>query len=367
MSMSTATKTAETMPLVSVIIPIYNVEKYLKECIDSVLNQTYRNIEIILVDDGSSDGCGAMCDAYAEQDERVRVIHTSNKGPSAARNSGMDIATGEFITFLDSDDWLCKGAVEGYVQCFAKHSGLDLVESQIYLVSSGGSCNVNDCVGDSQAEMRILTGAELMERFCTELYSFSLPSASNKCYRRSLLQGHRFIEDRVYEDLEFNLRLYPHVKSYMRWEQVTYYYREIRPGSITDQDAASTKKLSQLHDCCENLKQIVLDLEKQRSEGVLMVGAVSVEEYRNYVLTWFMTFLQDPPNCPLLHAYMRRKLMPVLRPYVEFVVSRPFHSQRKGLVFAHRMMGFSYPLYMYVFLPLLFKYSKLKKKLGLFR
>ena len=99
-----------------------------------------------------------------------------------------------------------------------------------------------------------------------------------------------------------------------------------------------------------------------------MVGAVSVEEHRNYVLMWLVSFLLDPINCPLLlHSHMWRKLMPVLRPYVEFVVSRPFHSQRKGLVLAHRMMGFSYPLYMYVFLPLLFKYHKVKKKLGLLR
>ena len=104
--MSTSFKTYVVMPLVSVIIPIYKVEKYLAECIDSVINQTYHNIEIILVDDGSPDGCGAMCDAYAAQDERVRVIHCPNGGLSAARNSGVDIATGEFITFLDSDDWM---------------------------------------------------------------------------------------------------------------------------------------------------------------------------------------------------------------------------------------------------------------------
>ena len=91
MSMSTATKTAETMPLVSVIIPIYNVEKYLKECVDSVLNQTYRNLEIILVDNGSPDGCGAMCDTYAAQDDRVRVIHKTNDGQSSAQNTVLEV------------------------------------------------------------------------------------------------------------------------------------------------------------------------------------------------------------------------------------------------------------------------------------
>ena len=365
--MSTASKTSESAPLVSVIIPIYKVEDYLAECVDSVINQTYRNLEIILVDDGSPDGCGVMCDTYAEQDERVRVIHRPNGGLSAARNSGMDIATGEFITFLDSDDWMYRGTIEGYMQCFAKHPELDLVESGTYCTSSGEKCNVGEYIGDLQAEDRLLTGAELLRVFSVNMYTVSMPAAWNKCYRTELLRGHCFVEGRVYEDLEFQLRLYPHVKSYMRWEQVNYYYRVSRPGSITDHGAANTKKLSQLHDCFENLKQIVLDLEKQRSEGVFMVGAVSVEEYRNYVLTWLMSFLQDPPNCPLLHSHMRRKLMPVLRPYVEFVVSRSFHSQRKGLVLAHRMMGFSYPLYMHVFRPLLFKYSKLKKKLGLSR
>ena len=107
--MCTAPRSSEVKPLVSVIIPVYKVEDYLAECVDSVINQTYRNLEIILVDDGSPDGCGAMCDAYAELDERVRVIHRVNGGLSAARNSGMDIATGEL-----SRSWIAMtGCTQG--------------------------------------------------------------------------------------------------------------------------------------------------------------------------------------------------------------------------------------------------------------
>lgn len=91
---------------ISVIIPIYNVEKYLKKCLDSIINQTYRNLEIILVDDGSPDNCGKICDIYAERDKRIKVIHKQNAGVAAARNSGIDIATGKWVAFIDSDDWL---------------------------------------------------------------------------------------------------------------------------------------------------------------------------------------------------------------------------------------------------------------------
>ena len=94
--------------MVSVIIPIYNVEKYIRQCIDSVLNQTYTQIEIILVDDGSPDNCGAICDEYAERDNRIKVIHKENGGLSDARNAGLAIAQGDFVYFLDSDDYLRK-------------------------------------------------------------------------------------------------------------------------------------------------------------------------------------------------------------------------------------------------------------------
>ena len=101
--MNTSLTTAESTPLFSVIIPVYKVEDYLAECVDSVINQTYRNLEIILVDDGSPDGCGAMCDAYAAQDKRVRVLHKENGGLSSARNAGLEVMTGEWLLFVDSD------------------------------------------------------------------------------------------------------------------------------------------------------------------------------------------------------------------------------------------------------------------------
>ena len=99
-------------PLISVIIPVYKVELYLRECIDSVLAQTYQNLEVILVDDGSPDQCGSICEQYAEKDNRVCVIHKENGGLSDARNAGIDVAKGEYIGFVDSDDWVAPDMYE---------------------------------------------------------------------------------------------------------------------------------------------------------------------------------------------------------------------------------------------------------------
>lgn len=224
-----------------------------------------------------------MCDAYAEQAERVLVIHRPNGGLSAACNSGMGIATGEFITFLDSDDWMYQEAIEGYMQCFAKHPELDLVESGIYFADSGDPCNVGEYIGDLQAEDRVLTGAELMEQFCMDLYPASNPSAWNKCYRTQLLQGRRFADGRLYEDLEFQLRLYPQVKAYLLWSQVNYYYRVNRTGAITQQDDAAI--LSSVGDCYENVQQIIWDIEEQMSRGMTMSGGISAADHRLYVIS----------------------------------------------------------------------------------
>ena len=98
--------------LVSIIVPVYKVEQYLKRCMDSVLNQTYKNIEVILVNDGSPDNCPALCDEYAKIDSRVRVIHKENGGLSSARNVALDIMKGDYVFFVDSDDWLALDTLE---------------------------------------------------------------------------------------------------------------------------------------------------------------------------------------------------------------------------------------------------------------
>ena len=115
------------MPLISVIVPIYNVEKYLDRCVDSIINQTYKNLEIILVDDGSPDNCPQMCDDYAKKDSRIKVVHKENGGLSDARNVGMEVATGEYVSFIDSDDYISLDFYETLLETIVDNDS-DIVE-----------------------------------------------------------------------------------------------------------------------------------------------------------------------------------------------------------------------------------------------
>lgn len=117
-------------PLISVIVPIYNVEKYLARCVDSMVNQTYKNLEIILVDDGSPDCCPQMCDDYAEKDSRIKVVHKKNGGLSDARNAGMAVATGEYISFIDSDDYVSDDFFECLLDVMNKENS-DIAECSV--------------------------------------------------------------------------------------------------------------------------------------------------------------------------------------------------------------------------------------------
>ena len=122
------------MKLLTIVVPSYNVEKYLNRCVDSVLKQTYKNLEIILVDDGSTDCSGKICDSIKEKDCRVNVIHKQNGGLSSARNAGLDVATGDFIGFIDSDDWVTEDMYEYLLGLFNKYE-VEIVSCSYILAS----------------------------------------------------------------------------------------------------------------------------------------------------------------------------------------------------------------------------------------
>jgi len=127
-----------TAPKVSIIVPVYNAERHLERCVDSILSQEFQDVELILVDDGSTDGSPALCDAYAGRDSRVRAIHRENGGVSVARNAGIDVARGEYLQFLDADDWITTDATKLLVRAMEENR-VDMVIADFFRVV-GGLC-----------------------------------------------------------------------------------------------------------------------------------------------------------------------------------------------------------------------------------
>lgn len=119
---------SSTRPLLSVLVPVYNVAPYLEQCLDSILSQPYSCLEVLVIDDGSTDGSGALCDRYAERDQRIRVVHQANAGLSAARNTAMDLMQGEFFTCVDSDDWLTEDAFSAPMSYLEANPLIDVLE-----------------------------------------------------------------------------------------------------------------------------------------------------------------------------------------------------------------------------------------------
>ncbi len=187
----------ENVPLISVIIPVFKTERYLERCVESVRNQTYQNLEIILIDDGSPDHCGVMCDAYAQQDARIRVIHQENAGQASARNRGLDIAKGEYIGFVDSDDYIDTGM---YYSLYAL-----LVKNDAHIACCG------TCVVDEQGKTKSTfnnptEGIILYDRdqaLGEHLHNTRITSSlCDKLYAVEIFNGIRMIEGMIYEDLE---------------------------------------------------------------------------------------------------------------------------------------------------------------------
>lgn len=179
---------------ISVIVPVYKVEEYLDRCIQSIMNQTYKNFELILVDDGSPDCCAQICDEWKKRDERIRVIHKKNGGLSSARNVGLDIATGEYINFVDSDDWMTPDALE-HLYWLCKEYEAD------FSTASWERTDGNNIVEQSDYKITLLNQEEFLQRFFKVGTQENVQYTWAKLYRSELFQSIRFPEGLILEDL----------------------------------------------------------------------------------------------------------------------------------------------------------------------
>lgn len=212
------------MAKVSVIVPVYNVEKHINRCVDSILNQTMQDLEVILVDDGSTDRSGEICDEYKERDIRIKVIHKKNGGLSDARNTGERNATAEYIIFLDSDDYIHKEMLET-LYLPIKEQGVELSVCGVYNVYGAEEIPQYSCIEEflctgSEAFGLILEGNKIPGTIC------------NKMIKKEIADKICFPVERLYEDVFYTLKLMPLVKQVHVTTKPMYYYVH-RQGSIT--------------------------------------------------------------------------------------------------------------------------------------
>jgi GT2 family glycosyltransferase len=214
-------------PLVSVIIPVYNVERYLRRCVASVLHQTYTNLEVYLVDDGSTDGCPELCDDFAKKDARVKVIHKENGGLSDARNAALDTCRGAFIFCLDSDDFITEDTIDGLYRSLVKN-GAD--------IASCGFINhyLQMPEVDTKHEKELVLDAEAaLENM---LYQKDVTtSAWGKLYKRELFDGIRYPKGKICEDLDTTYKLFSRSKVVVVNTAVKLFYQQRTDSIINSQ------------------------------------------------------------------------------------------------------------------------------------
>lgn len=218
--------------LISIIVPVYNVKEYVRNCLDSIIAQTYQNIEILVIDDGSTDGSGQICDEVAKKDTRIKVVHTTNHGLSVARNTGLDMARGEYIGLVDSDDCISPWMYETLLKCAEKEK-VDIVVADFQRIS-----NENKYVWEqvTKRNEEIISGEDALCRLCYsqgkhDMVKFVL--VTNKLYAKSLFDEVRFREGIVHEDEDVMYQLLGNASKVGVLDISLYGYLK-RPGSITD-------------------------------------------------------------------------------------------------------------------------------------
>ena len=297
--------------MISVIVPVYNVEEYLEECLESIKNQTYSNIEVILVNDGSTDNSQAICERYCQQDPRFHLINQENQGQSVARNNGVAASTGELITFVDSDD-VVSAKYLGNLYAYMTEE-IDLIECEYRVTRT-----VFDTLKELENPQIVFEGnsEEAVIKSCNYGLSYS-PVC--KLYRRHLVEDFPFLTGVIYEDIYHGIGLLKFIRKMVRLDYVGYYYRE--HSNSTMRRRFSEKNLD-LFTCCDKL----VDLFALDETLIPYIGKFLVQ----MVTTHYKDFIEK--NNPYQNLYEEK-----LREYIKLVEKSPEVARSSKMVTLYRL------------------------------
>lgn len=292
------------MDRISVIVPVYNVEKYLDKCVVSILMQTHTNLEVILIDDGSTDSSAVICDKYAELDSRVKVVHQENGGLCRARNKGLELATGAYIAFVDSDDYIKEGMYERLLKEMHLHEADMAICNLQQFDDSGKEYEKPDCI-----EYEVVNGGKLLSRL-TLKKAWVYTVVWNRLYKREIFKEVRFPEGKIREDEFVALPIYTACSKIVLIRDAYYYYR------INSNSIMSNKRNVKQLDAVEAVYNRFLEYEK-RGWNDMLPGAYICG--RNHLQIWkFIKFSTKEDKCRKkeilqMFRYMMKKCSCVVR------------------------------------------------------
>ena len=257
--------------MISVIVPVYNVETYLEECLDSIQNQTYTDFEVLLVNDGSTDGSQAICEYYCQTDKRFRLINQTNQGQSVARNNGVTASRGEFIAFVDSDDII----LSNYLETLMQHMGgdVDIVESQF-------TVHKKEFLAEKSQDTKILFEGNSEEAVKVVPNHLLSVNPVTKLYRRAIVEAVPYLEGFIFEDIYSGIGMLKYIRKIVKIDYVGYYYRQ--HATSTMHRTFTPKNLDVF-----TVSDQLIDLYSDRAELLPYIGKylvhVATMHYQDYI------------------------------------------------------------------------------------
>lgn len=273
---------------VSIIVPIYNMERFLNNCIESIINQTYKNLEILLINDGSTDKSEKICNNYKKKDNRIKIINQKNSGISVARNTGLHYATGDWIMFIDSDDWVEYDMVERLIT-IANIENAEIVQCNSYYVyeneiikRAGIFPNYQRRTDIENIKLDIISPK--YDEIENNTYTRAIRAVHGKLYKSTILKNKKFLENIfVFEDGIFLLNVLDDVKTYILTNEYLYFYR-VTENSISKK--FSSDYLNQIEQIMENIKEYVVK-QKNREKFEIVYNAMCFELISSSMTRYF--------------------------------------------------------------------------------